>query len=49
MDEKEIIWRELEKDIDLYKFYLNVIIKSADMRLQHQLYRNTKKRSLPGL
>ena len=29
MDEKEIIWRELEKDIDLYKFYLDVIIKSA--------------------
>lgn len=29
MDEKELIWRELDKDIDLYKFYLDVIIKSA--------------------
>ena len=29
MDEKEIAWRELEKDIELYKFYLDLIVKSA--------------------
>jgi hypothetical protein len=29
MDEKEQIWREIDKDIDLYKFYLELVIKSA--------------------
>jgi hypothetical protein len=29
MDDRESAWRELDKDIDLYKFYLELLLKAA--------------------
>ena len=29
MDDKESAWRELDKDVDLYKFYLDLLLKGA--------------------
>ena len=29
MSDSDIVWRKIEKDIDLYKFYLELILKSG--------------------
>lgn len=29
MDEKDFLWKQIEKDIELYKFYLELLLKSA--------------------
>jgi hypothetical protein len=29
MEEKDFLWKQIEKDIELYKFYLELLLKSA--------------------
>ncbi len=29
MDDRESAWRELDKDVDLYKFYLDLLLKAG--------------------
>lgn len=29
MDRKDFVWKQIEKDIELYKFYLELLLKSA--------------------